>query len=61
MVTNCDMSELSTPLVLSFIHYKQEYDSADKRALVKIICLCGASCKYITMISSMYERDIARE
>ena len=52
------MSKSSTPLVLSFKDYKQAFDSADRRALAKILSLYGVSDRYIKGISAMNENNI---
>ena len=41
------------PLILSFIDYEQALNSADRRALVKVLLLYGIPNKYIKMISAM--------
>ena len=47
------------PLVLNFIDYEQAFDSADKRALGKVLSLSVAPDKYIKVISAMYKKNIA--
>ena len=42
-----------TPSVLSFISYEQVFDSADRKALVKILSMCSISDKYIKVISAI--------
>ena len=46
-----------TPLVLSFIDYEQAFDSVDKRALAKVLSLCGIPDKYINVVCAMYENN----
>jgi hypothetical protein len=48
-----------TPLVLSFIDYEQASDPVDRRALVKVLFLYGIPDKYIEVINTMYENNIA--
>ncbi|XP_065564326.1 uncharacterized protein LOC136029748 [Artemia franciscana] len=47
-----------TPLVLSFIDYEQAFDSADKKALNKVLSLYGIPNKYIKVISAMHMNGI---
>ena len=42
-----------TPLVLSFIDYKQGFDSADRRALAKVLFLYGIPDKYIKLVCAL--------
>ncbi|XP_065559922.1 uncharacterized protein LOC136026952 [Artemia franciscana] len=46
-----------TPLVLSFIYYKQTFDSVDRKSLTKVLTLYGLPDKYIKVISSMYKNN----
>ena len=46
-------------MVLSFIDYEQTYDSVDRRALTKVLSLCGIPEKYIKVICAMYENNTA--
>ena len=46
-----------TPLVLSFINYKQVFDSVDRRALTKVLSLYGIPGKYIKVICAMYKNN----
>ena len=48
-----------TPLVLSFIDYEQAFNSVDRRALAKVLFVCGIPGKYIKVISAMYENNTA--
>ena len=48
-----------TPLVLSFIDYKQAFDSVDRRALAKVLSLYCIPDKYIKVTSTMYENNTA--
>ena len=48
-----------TPLVLSFIDYEKVADSADRRALAKVISLYDIPDKYIKVLSNIYENDAA--
>ena len=48
-----------TPLILSFIDYKQAFDSADRRALAKVLSLYGILDKYIKVTYAMYENNTA--
>jgi hypothetical protein len=34
----------STPLVLRFIDYEEAVDSVDRRALLKVLFMCGIPC-----------------
>ena len=43
-----------TPLVLSFIHNEQAFDSIDRRALAKVFSLYGIPEEYIKLICAMY-------
>ena len=47
-----------TSLVLSFIDYEEVLDSADRRALVKVLSLYGISDKYTIVIRTVYENII---
>ena len=49
-----------TSLVLSFIDYEQAFDSVDRRALAKVLSLCGIPDKYIKVICAMYENYIKK-
>ena len=44
---------------LSFIDYKQAFDSVDRRALAKILSLYSIPGKYMKVISTMYENSTA--
>ncbi|XP_065567297.1 uncharacterized protein LOC136031557 [Artemia franciscana] len=48
-----------TPLVLSFFDYEQAFDSADRRALAKVLSLYGIPDKYIKVIYAMYGNNTA--
>ena len=48
-----------TPLLLSFIDYKQAFDSVDRRALAKVLSLYGITDIYIKVICAMYENNTA--
>ena len=48
-----------TPLVLSFIDYKQAFDSVDRRTLTKVLLLYGIPEKYIKVICAMYKNNTA--
>ena len=48
-----------TPLHLSFVQYEQAFDSADRRALVKILSLYGIPGKCLKVISAAYENNTA--
>ena len=48
-----------TTLVLSFMDFKQAFDSVDRRALAKILSLNGMQAKCIKVINAIYENTIA--
>ncbi|XP_065578594.1 uncharacterized protein LOC136039004 [Artemia franciscana] len=48
-----------TPLVLSFIDYEQALDSADSRALAKVLSLNCIPDKYLKVVISVYENNTA--
>ena len=48
-----------TPLVLSFIDYEQAFDSIDRTALAKVLSLHGIPDKYIKVIGSIFENNVA--
>jgi len=54
-----EVAESSDPSVLNFIDYKQAFDSAGSRALVKVLSYYGILDKYIKVICAMYENNIA--
>ena len=53
------MPESSSTLVLNFIDYEQAFDPADRGGLTKAISLQYIPYKYIKMISTVYENNIA--
>ncbi|XP_065584025.1 uncharacterized protein LOC136043046 [Artemia franciscana] len=48
-----------TPLVLSFTDYEKVFDSADRRALAKVLSLYSIPDKYTKVITVMYENSPA--
>ena len=48
-----------TPLVFIFLDYEQSFDSVNRRALAKVLCLYGIPDKYIKVIYALYENNTA--
>ena len=49
------------PLVFSLVDYDQTFDSADRKALVKLLSLHSRPDKCIKVLSAMYDNNIAAE
>jgi len=46
-------------IVLTLIDYKRNFDTTDRRTLLKVSLLSGMPDKYITGINTEYENNIA--